>query len=93
MANIQHIADRIFRHVDAGHLPAGYTLVMGAIIDAYGDSQDFHEWVDAVQGSAVEKLIACMVRKGKWNDPAWLREYVRGCTLQGEALAINTVVG
>ncbi|MBU2853340.1 hypothetical protein [Acidithiobacillus ferriphilus] len=86
MANIQHIATRIFRHVDAGHLPVGYTLTMGALIDAYGDNPNFHEWVDAVPGSAVEKLIACMVRTGKWDDQEWLREYVLVCTPQGEAL-------
>jgi hypothetical protein len=33
MANLQHIADRIFRHVDAGHLVAGYSASMGALID------------------------------------------------------------
>ena len=64
---------------------------MGALIDAYDDDPDFHEWVDSVSGSAVEKLIACMVRKGKWNDPEWLREYVRGCTPQEEALKESVV--
>lgn len=77
MANIQHIADRIFKHADAGHLPAGYALTMGALIDAYDDDPDFHAWVDSVPGSAVEKLIACAVRKGVWDHPDWLREYVR----------------
>lgn len=77
MANLQHIADRIFRHVDAGHLAAGYATTMGALIDAYDDDPDFHEWADSVPGSAVEKLIARMVRKGAWDDPAWLREYIR----------------
>jgi hypothetical protein len=92
MANLQHIADRIFRHVDAGHLVAGYSASMGALIDAYGvppardEDPDFHAWVDAVPGSAVEKLLVCMVRNGKWGDPAWLQDYLRGCTLQGEAL-------
>jgi|GEM_PF-5145196 len=32
MANLQHIADRIFRHVDAGHLEAGYSASMGALM-------------------------------------------------------------
>lgn len=52
MANIQHIADRIFKHADAGHLPVGYALTMGALIDAYDDDPDFHAWVDSVPGSA-----------------------------------------
>ena len=82
MANLQHIADRVFRHVDADHLPAGYALVMGALIDAYDDDPDFHEWADGVTGSAVEILIARMVRKGAWNDPEWLREYVRETLLK-----------
>ncbi len=77
MANIQHIADHIFRHVDAGRLPVGYALSMGALIDAYGDDPDFHEWVDAVSGSAVENLIAKMVHQGKWGDFIWLREAVQ----------------
>ena len=85
MANIQHIADRIFRHVDAGCLPAGYALVMGALVDAYDDDPDFHEWADAVPGSAVEKLMACMVRQGKWGDSAWLRAYVREATRESAA--------
>lgn len=78
MANIQHVADRVFRHVEAGHLAAGYAKAMGALIDAYDDNPDFHEWADEVPGSAVEKLIATMVLHGKWNDLAWLMEYVRG---------------
>lgn len=78
MANLQHIADRIFRHVDAGHLAAGYALSMAYLIDAYDDDPDFHEWADAVPGSAVEKLLACMVRKGKWGDPLWLTQYIHG---------------
>lgn len=77
MANLQHIAERIFRHVNAGHLTAGYATAMGVMIDAYDDDPDFHEWVNSVPGSAVEKLLACMVRHEKWDDPVWLREYVR----------------
>lgn len=80
MANIQHIAARIFRHVDAGHLPAGYALVMGALVDAYDDDPGFHAWADAVPGSAVEKLMACMVRQGKWGDSIWLRDYIKEAT-------------
>lgn len=97
MANIQHIADRIFRHVDAGHLAAGYASAMGALIDAYGvplagglhpargDDPDFHKWVDSVPGSAVEKLIARMVRNGAWSDPSWLREYIQEVSLKESA--------
>ena len=77
MANIQQVAERIFRHVEADHLPAGYALIMGALIDAYNDDPNFREWVDGVTGSAIEKLIACAVRKSAWNNPGWLREYVR----------------
>ncbi|MBU2742414.1 hypothetical protein HAQ01_14030 [Acidithiobacillus thiooxidans] len=76
MANIQHIADRIFRHVDAGHLPVGYAIAMGSLIDAYDDDPDFREWMDDVNGCAVEKLIACMVRKGAWHNPQWLHTYI-----------------
>jgi hypothetical protein len=85
VANIQHIADRIFRHADAGRLPAGYALVMGTLVDAYDDDPDFHEWVDGVPGSAVEKLIARMVRQAKWGDFAWLRETVRAELEKGSA--------
>lgn len=49
---------------------------MGAIIDAYSEP-DFRVSIDNVNGSAVEKLIACMVRSGAWNDPDWLRGYIR----------------
>lgn len=84
MANIQHIAERIFRHVDAGHLPAGYALAMGSLIDAYDDDPDFHEWADSVNGSAVEKLMACMVRKCAWHDMAWLREAIQESPSQQE---------
>lgn len=86
MGNIQHIADRIFRHVDAGRLPAGYALVMGTLVDAYDDDPDFHEWVDSVPGSAVEKLIARMVRHGAWDDHEWLREYVREAAKESAAV-------
>ena len=83
MANLQHIADRIFRHVDAGHLVAGYAASMGALIDAYGvtpardEDPDFHAWIDAVPGSAVEKLLVCMVRAGAWEDPGWLAAWIQ----------------
>jgi hypothetical protein len=77
VANLQHIASRIFRRVNAGHLEDGYALAMGAILEAYDDDPDVHGWIDAVPGSAVERLIACMVRRGKWADPVWLRESVR----------------
>lgn len=124
MANIQHIAERIFRHVEVGHLPAGYALTMGALIDAYGmplqgaflpgaslpgasrlqgsfpvqvanlperdeepdcRSHDFHEWVNRVSDSAIEILIARMVRKGAWDNPEWLREYVQEASLKENA--------
>ncbi|MHB1632403.1 MAG: hypothetical protein ACYCQL_09370 [Acidithiobacillus sp.] len=85
MANLQNIAERIFRHVDAGHLPAGYANCMGALIDANSEDSDFHEWVGTVTASAVEKLIACMVRKGKWNDAAWLREYLQEVSKESAA--------
>ena len=116
MANIQQIAERIFRHVEVGHLPAGYALTMGALIDAYGmplqgaflpgaslpgasrlqgsfpvqvanlperdegpdcRSHEFHDWANRVPDSAIEILIARMVRKGAWNDTGWLREYIQ----------------
>uniref|UniRef100_E6QJB3 Uncharacterized protein n=1 Tax=mine drainage metagenome TaxID=410659 RepID=E6QJB3_9ZZZZ len=82
MANLQHTAERIFRHVDTGRLPVGYALAMGAIIDAHDDDPDFHDWADTVTGSTVEILIARMVRNGKWDDPAWLQEYIREASLK-----------
>ena len=85
MANLQHIADRIFRHVDVGRLPAGYSLVMGTLIDAYDEDPDFHAWVDGVTGSAIEKIIACMVCAGKWDDPVWLWKYIREATKESAA--------
>jgi hypothetical protein len=77
MANLQHIADRIFRYVDAGRLDAGYASCMGALIDAYDEEPDFHEWMDTISGSVVEKLIACMTRQGKWDDPIWLMDHIQ----------------
>ncbi|WP_215876008.1 hypothetical protein HF292_009670 [Acidithiobacillus ferruginosus] len=77
MANLQHIADRIFRHVEAGHLAAGYALTMGALIDVYDADHDFHAWVDVVPSSAVEKLLVCMVRAGTWEDPGWLAAWIK----------------
>ena len=85
MANLQHIAARVFRHVEDGHLPAAYSPTMGTLIDAYDNDPDFHEWADGVAGSTVEKLIATMVRQGKWDDPDWLREYVRRQAQRGAA--------
>ncbi len=77
MANLQHIAERIFRHADAGHLSVGYALVMGVLIETYEDNPDFHQWADTVQGSDVEKMIACMVRAEAWDDPRWLDDYLK----------------
>jgi hypothetical protein len=77
VANLQRISDRILRHVDAEHLPAGYALAVGAIVIGYVELPDVHDWVDAVPDSAVEKLIAIMVRRGKWDSLPWLSEYVR----------------
>lgn len=114
MANIQHIAERISRHVEVGHLPAGYALTMGALIDAYGmplqgaapvreaspvpcanlperdegpdcRSHEFHDWANRVPDSAIEILIARMVRKGAWNDTGWLREYIQELSHQESA--------
>jgi hypothetical protein len=87
VANLQHIAARIFRHVESEHLAAGYALAMGSIIDAYDEDPDVHGWIDAQPGSAIEKLIACMVRQGKWDDPCWLREYVRKAWESSEGVA------
>ncbi|MBU2761075.1 hypothetical protein [Acidithiobacillus sulfurivorans] len=85
MANIQHIAERVFRHVDASHLPVGYALAMGSLIDAYDDDPDFHEWADSVDGNVVQKLIDCMVREGAWNDPAWLQAFIREASRESAA--------
>ncbi len=76
MANLQHIAHRVFRNVNAGHLVADYAPAMGVLIDLYEEHPGFREWADAVPGSAVEKLLACMVRAGAWDDPRWLEKYL-----------------
>lgn len=71
-----------FREIRHFHLFCG--LGGGAAGFNRGDP-DFHEWADGVAGSTVEKLIATMVRQGKWDDPDWLREYVRRQTQRGAA--------
>ncbi|MBU2755252.1 hypothetical protein HFU84_08640 [Acidithiobacillus sp. CV18-2] len=76
MANLQHIAERIFRHVDAGHLVAGYASAMGFVLDRYDDDPDFHDWVQRSPGSDVEKLLACMVKSAAWNNEEWLANYL-----------------
>jgi len=76
LANLQHIAQRVFRNVNAGRLAAGYAPAMGMLIDLHEEHPGFHEWANAVSGSAVENLLACMVRAGAWDDPRWLEEYL-----------------
>lgn len=85
MASLQHIAERIFRRVNAGHLEDSFALAMGAIIDANDEDPDVRDWIDTVSVSAVERLIACMAHHGKWNDRIWLREYVRKASESGES--------
>ena len=77
MANMQRIADSVFSHVDAGILIAEYALAMGALIDTYDDNPDIHAWVDNATGSAIYAMIDRMVQKRKWNNIAWLENYVR----------------
>jgi hypothetical protein len=77
VANIQRIADSVFSHVDAGILIAEYALAMGALIDTYDDNPDIHAWVDNATGSAIYAMIDRMVQKRKWNNIAWLENYVR----------------
>lgn len=84
LSDFQSIANRISRHVDLGYLPAGYALAVHSLVTAYRENTEFRQWAAETPGSSVEKLIACMVRRGKWGDSAWLREYLR---LQHSAVA------
>ncbi|MGK9450241.1 hypothetical protein ACSSZE_03110 [Acidithiobacillus caldus] len=91
MSNIQRIADSVFRHVDSGGLPTEYALAMGALIDAYDENPDIHEWADQATGNAIDAMMNSMVKQKKWNDTAWLESYVRNASPKQYAMEPQNV--
>lgn len=77
MSNIQRTADRIFHHVAQGHLHSDFAVAMGALLEIYAHDDDVHDWVLKVSPSAIDKLLACMVRHKTWHDDAWILDYIR----------------
>ena len=77
LANIQHVADRVFQGVNRGYLPLQYSVVMGSLIDAYGEDRSFQEWVDRVSANALKKMVDAMVHEKSGNNARWIREYIR----------------
>lgn len=81
MANLQNIADRIFRHVDQGQLSPDYALAMGQMIDSYSENKKFRNWVDHSSSSAIDKMLACMTRHSAWNDPLWIERWIEDASV------------
>lgn len=77
MANIQHVADHVFQGVNRGYLPLQYSVVMGSLIDTYGEDRSFQDWVNRVSGSALKKMVDAMVQEKSWNNAQWIREYIK----------------
>ena len=77
MANIQHVADRVFQGVNRGYLPLHYSVAMGSLIDAYGEDQSFKDWVDHVSANALKKMVDAMYHEKSWNNAQWIREYIK----------------
>lgn len=72
LADIQKMAERIFHHVEKGHLPTGYAVAMGSLIEIYAHNDFVHVWVLSSYPAAVEKLLACMVLHRRWHEENWM---------------------
>lgn len=76
MANIQNIAERVFRYVELQFLSPVHAVAMGSLIDIYAHDDTVHQWVNRASPKQVDKLLAIMVEEHAWHNKTWLKAYI-----------------